>query len=423
MERQRKKNRRTYQPVSPGAGKERVKRSRKRKKKELSHLTRGITVALAIAILAAGSFFIIRNLTRAGNNLSGTSEAVATPAQAVYQGEEGQQPNGAEWDGSGERGDTALPAAADRQIQQEREEALAVYSNLGIANVSDSLNIREAPGEDGAIIGRLPANGACDILKTDGEWSHIRSGKVEGYVLSQYLLSGEEAREQALGEVKGMAIITSDSLNIRSEPVIDYANVVGQAWKDERYPVISSEEGWLQIQEGYISADYAKVRHALDEARAVDQQTTALSQYRQLVVSKVNNYLNVRSSPENQGDSNVIGKMPGHAAGEILETLDGWYHIQSGGIDGYITSDPQYTAVGQEARDLAYQSMTLMAIVNTELLNVRAEPSTDSNIWTQISREERYHVVQQLDGWAQIELDSAENLSGPVPHRDSGEFF
>ena len=103
----------------------------------------------------------------------------------------------------------------------------------------------------------------------------------------------------------------------------------------------------------------------------------------------------------------IIGQLPSYAAGEIIETLDGWYHIRSGGIDGYISSDPQYTAVGQEARDLAYGAMSLMAIVNTERLNVRTEPNTESSIWTQISQEERYHVIQQLDGWVQIELDSA----------------
>lgn len=73
-----------------------------------------------------------------------------------------------------------------------------------------------------------------------------------------------------------------------------------------------------------------------------------------------------------------------------------------------ISSDPQYTAIGQEAVDLAMQSAALMAIVNTERLNVRAEASTDSSIWTQISQEERYPVVQQMDGWVQIELDSSD---------------
>ncbi|WP_243125451.1 SH3 domain-containing protein [Clostridium transplantifaecale] len=403
MEKHRKKNRRTNQPISSEHGKERIRGSRKRKKKERSPLMKITIAVLVIAILVAGTISIIRMLNRTGDNRSGSQGEAGIAVQAAYQENEEQPLQGDE--GGGSEGEIP-PETADDQIRQAREGALTAYGNLGIANVSDSLNIRESPGEDGTIIGRLPSNGACDILGTEGEWNHIRSGEVEGYVHSQFLLGGEAAREQALMMMGEMAIITSESLNIRSEPVIDYANVVGQAWKDERYPVVSREEGWLQIEEGYISAEYAQVRYALEEARPVDQQTIALNQYRQLVVSKVNNYLNVRSSPEDRGNGNVIGKMPSYAAGEILETLDGWYHIQSGGIDGYITSDPQYTAVGQEARDLAYQSIELMAIVNTETLNVRAEPSTGSGIWTQISREERYHVVQQLDGWAQIELDS-----------------
>ncbi len=107
-------------------------------------------------------------------------------------------------------------------------------------------------------------------------------------------------------------------------------------------------------------------------------------------------------------DGKVIGKMTSKAAGEILETLDGWYKVKSGNITGYITADPQYTATGQEASDLAVQTASLMAIVNTDRLNVRTEPSTDAAIWTQISKEERYSVIQQLDGWVEIELDETD---------------
>ena len=307
-------------------------------------------------------------------------------------------------DGSGAL--AAQDAAEEARIQAEKEEALDAYANLGIADVEDFLNVRDA-AENGMVIGRLPSGGACDILETEGEWHHIRSGEVEGYVNSQYLLTGEEARERAMEEIEEMAVVTAESVNIRSEPAISYANVVGQAWTGDRYPVVSVEDGWIQVEDGYISADYADVRYALPEASELDQQTLALNQYQNLVISKVSTYLNVRSSPEDQGDRNIIGQLPSYAAGEIIETLDGWYHIRSGGIDGYISSDPQYTAVGQEARDLAYGAMSLMAIVNTERLNVRTEPNTESSIWTQISQEERYHVIQQLDGWVQIELDSA----------------
>jgi cell wall-associated NlpC family hydrolase len=176
--------------------------------------------------------------------------------------------------------------------------------------------------------------------------------------------------------------------------------------------VLEREGDWIRIEEGYISADYVDVRYALNEARKLDLKAMALNQYDNLVISKVDNYLNIRSSADTSSTSNIIGKFPSKAAGEILETLDGWYKIKSGSITGYITADPQYVAVGQEAKDLALQSATLMAIVNTDMLNVRAEPNTESTIWTQISKEERYNVVAQLDGWVQIELDTGDSSSG-----------
>ena len=47
----------------------------------------------------------------------------------------------------------------------------------------------------------------------------------------------------------------------------------------------------------------------------------------------------------------------------------------------------------------------LMAIANTDVVNVRTEPKTDSTIWTQILNSERYLVASQQDGWVGIELD------------------
>lgn len=114
--------------------------------------------------------------------------------------------------------------------------------------------------------------------------------------------------------------------------------------------------------------------------------------------------MNVRSTPENKGDDNVIGKLTSKAAGDIIETLDGWYKIKSGTVTGYIAADPELIATGQEAKDLAMQNATQMAIITTDVLNVRVEPNTDSKIWTQIVKDERYPVVDQQDGWVQSEF-------------------
>lgn len=297
--------------------------------------------------------------------------------------------------------------------EQEIQDAVDVYQNLGIVQVSGYVNIRETPDMKGNIIGKISGDGACEVLGEEGEWSHITSGGIEGYISSQYLVTGDEAKELAKGLVKKRAIIMTenDNLNIRSEASTD-AQIVGQAIPAERYEVLSEEDGWIQINGGYISADYCEVKYALNEGRKLDLKAQAINQYDNLVIFKKSGYMNVRSTPENKGDDNVIGKLTSKAAGDIIETVDGWYKIKSGTVTGYIAADPELIATGQEAKDLAMQNAAQMAIITTDVLNVRVEPNTDSKIWTQIVKDERYPVVDQQDGWVQIDLGSVDAEDG-----------
>ena len=297
--------------------------------------------------------------------------------------------------------------------EQEIQSAIDAYQNLGIVQVSGYVNIRETPDMKGNIIGKVSGDGACEVLGEEGEWSHITSGGIEGYIRSQYLVTGEEAKELAKSLVKKRAIIMTenDNLNIRSGPSKD-AEIVGQALPAERYEVLSEADGWVEINSGYISADYCEVKYALNEGRKLDLKAQAINQYDNLVIFKKSGYMNVRSTPENKGDDNVIGKLTSKAAGDIIETLDGWYKIKSGTVTGYIAADPELIATGQEAKDLAMQNATQMAIITTDVLNVRVEPNTDSKIWTQIVKDERYPVVDQQDGWVQIDLGSVDAEDG-----------
>ena len=297
--------------------------------------------------------------------------------------------------------------------EQEIQSAIDAYQNLGIVQVSGYVNIRETPDMKGNIIGKVSGDGACEVLGEESEWSHITSGGIEGYISSQYLVTGEEAKELAKSLVKKRAIIMTenDNLNIRSGPSKD-AEIVGQALPAERYEVLSEADGWVEINSGYISADYCEVKYALNEGRKLDLKAQAINQYDNLVIFKKSGYMNVRSTPENKGDDNVIGKLTSKAAGDIIETLDGWYKIKSGTVTGYIAADPELIATGQEAKDLAMQNATQMAIITTDVLNVRVEPNTDSKIWTQIVKDERYPVVDQQDGWVQIDLGSVDTEDG-----------
>ena len=310
----------------------------------------------------------------------------------------------------------ALRQSEEARLEQERQEKEAAdrqavvdaYANLGMVQVSGYLNVRRSPDSRGDIIGKMQENSVCDILGQEGDWYHIRSDQVEGYISSQYVITGEEARARALEQVKLRAVVTGDTVNIRQTPEINPENIVAQALFDERYEVVDQQEGWVQTTSGYISSDFVEVKYALNEARKMDLKAMAINQYNNLLISKVTSYLNIRSSPKDEGNANIIGKLPGKAAAEILGTEEGWYKIHSGNITGYVSTDSQFTATGQEAIDLAMESASLMAIVNTDKLNVRTSPTTEATIWTQISKEERYPVMEQMDGWVQIELDGGD---------------
>jgi len=292
--------------------------------------------------------------------------------------------------------------------KEEKEKVVNSYKNLGIIQVSGYLNVRKAPSTDEDVIGKLQGDSACDILEnTESGWSKISSGGIEGYINSEYVLSGEDAKKKAMDLVKLRAIVQTDSMNIRKEPSTS-SDVVGQALSNERYEVLGQTDGWIQVPAGYLSADYVKMEYGLNEARKLDLKAMIFNLYKNIGISDVDNYLNVREEPNENGK--IIGKMPSKAAGNILETTDGWYKIQSGNITGYVKSD--YIQTGQAAKDEALQVAELMAIVNTDMLNARTEPSTDSKIWTQISNNERYPVLKQIDGWIQIELE--ENSSAYV---------
>lgn len=309
----------------------------------------------------------------------------------------------------------AADDTAEKESQQkeqeakEKEDVINSYKNLGIVQVSGYLNVRKEPGTDADVIGKLQGDSACDILEDNKQgWYRISSGGIEGYITSEFVITGEEAKKKAQDLVKLRAVVQTDNLNIRKDPSKD-SDVVGQALTDERYEVVGQTDGWVQIPTGYLSSDYVKLEYSMNEARKLDLKAMVFNFYKNIGISDVDNYLNVREEPSENGK--IIAKMPSKAAGNILETTsDGWYKIQSGKVTGYVKSD--FILTGQAAKDEAMQVAELMAVVNTDMLNARTEPSTDAKIWTQISNNEKYPVLKQIDGWIEIELE--ENSSAFV---------
>lgn len=140
------------------------------------------------------------------------------------------------------------------------------YTNLGIANVENHLNVREAPGEDGKLIGKMSNNAACEILDITDGWAHVTSGKLDGYVSMDYLLTGPAAVARASQVVRTMATVNTEVLRVREEPNVD-CPVITTVPYGEELEVINVSDGWVEIdldgEPAYISAEYVDIGEKL----------------------------------------------------------------------------------------------------------------------------------------------------------------
>lgn len=158
-----------------------------------------------------------------------------------------------------------------KDIAKKAEGALWGYTHLGICNVQENnLNIRQEANESGKLVGKLPKNAACEIISSDGEWSYIKSGKVEGYVKEEYLLTEFAAKQKAEEMASAMAVAVTDSLNVREQPSTD-AEVVTQVATGESLDIVEiMDDGWIKVylddEEVYVSSDYVEVKSDLATA-------------------------------------------------------------------------------------------------------------------------------------------------------------
>lgn len=149
------------------------------------------------------------------------------------------------------------------------------YTNLGMSVISSgNLNIRQEASTDSEVIGILTNHNACELLEDAGEWYKVTSGKVTGYVNKQYLVTGDEAETIAEQEIKTVATVNTETLNVRAEKSTDAA-VLSQVGNSEAFTVNSVADGWVEISVddsvGYISQDYVTLAQALPTAKTIEQ--------------------------------------------------------------------------------------------------------------------------------------------------------
>ena len=137
----------------------------------------------------------------------------------------------------------------------------------------------------------------------------------------------------------------------------------------------------------------------------VDEQTPKAPSeedlFRNLVIAQVNNYVNVRSLPSEEGE--ILGKLYNDSVGTFLSEENGWYQITSGNVTGYVKAE--YCVTGEAAVEIARQVGKRFATVTTTTLFVRTEPSLEAPRMSMVPEGDELLVLDEVEGWVQVDVE------------------
>ena len=150
----------------------------------------------------------------------------------------------------------------------------------GLVSVMASLNVRNKPSVSSNVIGYLYSNCVVSIYDTvdnsEGSWYLVKSGDVEGYVSSDYVLTGAAAKASDEDLTNRYAKVKANTAVVYSS-ASSGADSVGSVYKDGDYKVLAIQNGFVKIAvneefAGFVKAEDVSLytRHA--EAVAITDQ-------------------------------------------------------------------------------------------------------------------------------------------------------
>lgn len=165
----------------------------------------------------------------------------------------------------------------ESEDSEDAEESDAEESDLVMANVHNSLNVREEASGESKKVGLLYADCGGRILEKDGDWTKIQSGNLVGWCSNEYLLFGEEAEELAKQVGITTATVKADALRVRKKPT-ENSGVWGLVKYNDEIEAITEDttDEWVAIdfagEEGFISADFVDIEFTIDTGETLEEK-------------------------------------------------------------------------------------------------------------------------------------------------------
>lgn len=225
------------------------------------------------------------------------------------------------------------------------------FALTGVVDAGGSpLRVRQTASTASAVVDMLPDGKRVEIVDSSvSGWYGIELSGRRCYVSASYidLADGNAAAQEAPAapapaqaeaeETAGESFyvrITASSLNVRSGPAAS-SGKVGSLAAGRIVKVLAAENGWYQIKNGYISADYTERVSAEEVAE-------------KLYIRVLSGPLNMRSGP---GTS--YSKVGSLAQGRVVKAAavnDGWYQVEGGYVSADYVEETDYVPVAASSK-------------------------------------------------------------------------
>ena len=162
------------------------------------------------------------------------------------------------------------------------EESDPEWQDMLVTTADDYMNVRSEASSDSALAGKLRRGDVAEITEVEDGWYEISSGNLTGYVSSDYVVTGDDAKalanETCLTYVKSL----TSGLHVRSAASED-ASVLTALGEGERLEYDADAEavdGWTAVDyggtTGYVKSEYATVYLATGTGITVEEERQAL---------------------------------------------------------------------------------------------------------------------------------------------------
>ena len=160
----------------------------------------------------------------------------------------------------------------------------------GLVSVMASLNVRNKPSVSSNVIGYLYSNCVVSIYDTvdnsEGSWYLVKSGDVEGYVSSDYVLTGAASKASDEDLTNRYAKVKANTAVVYSS-ASSGADSVGNVYKDGDYKVLAIQNGFVKIAVNEEFAGFVKAK----DVSLYTRHAEAVAITDQMVKNQLDSYL------------------------------------------------------------------------------------------------------------------------------------